>query len=459
MKRKSLADQIKDLENTRAAKAARLEEVTQKSIDEERSMDEAEAEEFDTLEGEIKTIDADLQRLQRLQAVQATKATQPEGGSVVVASTTRDPSRAHITMQRNAPKGTGFTRYALALARAKGNIVLAHEIAKSAFADTPEVATILKAAVAAGSTTDADWALPLVEYQTLANEFIELLRPQTILGRVPNLRNVPFNVRMPRQTGGGTYGWVGEGAPKPVGALSFDEVTLRWAKAAGIIVLTEELIRQSNPQAEGLVRSDMIAGIAQFLDGQFVDPAVAAVSNVSPASITNGVTPITPTGNDAAALRADVANLWETTFLSQNLVPTTGFWIMDNVTAMRISLMRNPLGQDEFPGLTPTGGTFMGYPVITSQGVPADSSGGLMIFGNAQDILFAEDTLTLDVSREASLQMDSAPDDPSTASTVMVSLWQRNLVGLRAERYINWQKRRSNAVGYIDNAQYGINGT
>lgn len=459
MKRKSLADQIKDLENTRAAKAARLEEVTQKSIDEERSMDEAEAEEFDTLEAEIKTIDADLARLSRLQSVQASKASQPEGGSAVVASTTRDPAKVHVTMQRSAPKGTGFTRYALALARAKGNIVLAHEIAKSAFADTPEVATILKAAVAAGSTTDADWALPLVEYQTLANEFIELLRPQTILGRVPNLRQVPFNVRMPRQTGGGTYGWVGEGAPKPVGALSFDEVTLRWAKAAGIIVLTEELIRQSNPQAEGIVRADMIAGIAQFLDGQFVDPAVAAVANVSPASITNGVTPVTPTGNDAAALRADVATLWNDTFLSQNLVPTTGFWIMDNVTAMRISLMRNPLGQDEFPGLTPTGGTFMGYPVITSQGVPADSSGGLMIFGNAQDILYAEDTLTLDVSREASLQMNTTPDDPTTASTVMVSLWQRNLVGLRAERYINWQKRRSNAVGYIDNAQYGINGT
>ena len=456
--KKSIADQIRDLENTRAAKAARLEEVTQKSIDEGRSMDDAESEEFDTLEGEIKSIDADLVRLEKLQTVMAKQARPAEGTTQAVAAVSRS-TLPHITVQRNAPKGTGFTRYAMALCRAKGNLMQAVEIAKSQFGDTPEVLTILKAASAAGTTTDADWALPLVEYQTLANEFIELLRPQTILGRVPNLRNVPFNVRMSRQTGGGTYGWVGEGAPKPVGTLSFDEVTLRWAKAAGIIVLTEELIRQSNPAAEGLVRADMIAGIAQFLDGQFVDPAVVAVSNVSPASITNGVTPVSATGTDAAALRADVATMWEDTFLSQNLVPTSGFWVMDNVTAMRISLMRNPLGQDEFPGITPTGGTFMGYPVITSNGVPADSTGGLMIFGNAQDILYAEDTLTLDVSREASLQMDSAPDDPTTATTVMVSLWQRNLVGLRAERFINWQKRRANAVGYIENTQYGINGT
>lgn len=454
-----LAEQIKALLATRTAKAARLDEIPTKSIEEGRSMDDAEREEFDTLEAELKSIDEDLARLERLQASQLARAKAAEGTTQVVAARARDNALPHITMQRNLPKGIGFTRYAMALARAKGNTVQALEIARSAFADTPEVATILKAAVAAGTTTDATWAEPLVEYQTLANEFIELLRPQTILGRIPNLREVPFNVRMPKQTGGGTYGWVGEGAPKPVGKLTFGEVTLRWAKAAGIIVLTEELVRQSNPKAETIVRDDMTKGIAQFLDGQFVDPAVAAVSNVSPASITNGVTPVAATGTDAAALRADVATMWEDQFLSQNLVPTSGFWIMPNVVAMRISLMQNALGQPEFPNVTPLGGTFMGYPVITSDSVPSDSSGGLIIFGNAQDILYAEDSLMIDISREATLQMDTEPTDPTVAATVLVSLWQRNLVGLRAERFINWQKRRDNAVGYISGAQYGINGT
>ena len=36
------------------------------------------------------------------------------------------------------------------------------------------------------------------------------------------------------------------------------------------------------------MRADMVAGIAQFLDAQFIDPAVAAVAGVNPASITNG---------------------------------------------------------------------------------------------------------------------------------------------------------------------------
>jgi hypothetical protein len=128
--------------------------------------------------------------------------------------------------------------------------------------------------------------------QNIANDFIELLRPATILGKIPGLRVVPFNTKVPSQTGGGSYGWVGEMKPKPLTKLAFASVALGITKVAGIVVLTEEVIRLSNPSAEKLVRDDMVAGIAQFLDAQFIDPAVAAVAGVNPASITNGA----PTG-------------------------------------------------------------------------------------------------------------------------------------------------------------------
>jgi hypothetical protein len=50
--------------------------------------------------------------------------------------------------------------------------------------------------------------------------------------------------------------------------------------------------------------------------------------------------------------------------------------------------------------------------------------------------------------------MDSAPDSPATASTVMVSLWQTNQIGLKAERFVTWAKGRSQAVQFIQNAKY-----
>jgi hypothetical protein len=77
---------------------------------------------------------------------------------------------------RNLAKGTAFTRYAMALAASKGNLVQAAETAKQWKESTPEVERVLKAAVAAGTTTDSAWASPLVDYRMMAEEFIELLR-------------------------------------------------------------------------------------------------------------------------------------------------------------------------------------------------------------------------------------------------------------------------------------------
>jgi hypothetical protein len=36
----------------------------------------------------------------------------------------------------------------------------------------------------------------------------------------------------------------------------------------------------------------------------------------------------------------------------------------------------------------------------------------------------------------------------------MTSLWQHNLVGLRAERFINWKRGRDAAVHYVSGASY-----
>lgn len=447
----NIREQIAAFEAKRVAAADRMTAIMQKSAEEARTLDEAETEEYDTLNNDIKAIDDHLVRLKGMEATLVSKATPVTPAAGTNAAQAAQVRAGHITVRSNVAKGTAFTRYAMALCAAKGNLVVASEMAKKWGDSTPEVATVLKAAVAAGSTTDATWAQPLVEYQTLTSEFVELLRPQTIVGRIANLRRVPFNVRMPTQSTGGSYGWVGQGAPKPVTKLGFGEVTLDFSKAAGIIVLTEELVRLSNPSAEALVQADMIAGIAQFLDEQFIDPSVAAVSNVSPASITNGVTPVTASGTTAAHLKADVTDLFNG-FLANNLTPTGGVWIMSNTTALTLSMMTNALGQPEFPGITMMGGTFMGLPVITSESVAGDSGGANIILAHAPDILLADDgQVMLDASREASLQM---VDNPSAGAQSLVSLWQNNLVGLRAERYINWKKRRTGAVGYIADANY-----
>lgn len=466
MKMKTVAEQIAGFEATRQAKSARMNELMTKAAEEGVTLDAEQTEEYDSLDAEVKSIDAHLTRLRSLEKSNVSHATPVDGSGSVAASESRGGAVRVEVKGSNLPKGTAFTRYAMALARSKGNLMQAAEIAKGWKDSTPEVETVLKAAVAAGTTTDSDWAAPLVEYQNMASEFAELLRPQTIIGRIPGLRRVPFNIKVPRQTAGSSASWVGEGAPKPVGALAFDQISLGHTKLAGIVVLTDELVRFSNPSAEAIVRQDLIDTIVSTMDRDFVDPANAGTTDVKPASITNGVTPVTASGTDAEAVRADVKALFAK-FIAANMSLAGAVWIMSEVQALGLAMMLNPLGQPEFPGLQingTSGGTFFSLPVVLSENVvanagsgsPITGDGGRLVLAKASEILLADDgQVMLDASREASLQMDSAPTDPPTSSTVMVSLWQMNMVGLRAERFINWKKRRAGAVQYIDAANYG----
>lgn len=439
---KTIAEQIKDLENTRAAKAARMREVMQKSIDEGRSTDDAEGEEVDTLDMEVKRLDGDLARLRRMEKMNMESAQAVTGATSAPAAASSGGGNV-ISVKSNQPKGSAFTRMAIAKMVTKGDVMGAAEYAKQRWPNAPEVQQLIKAAVAAGTTTDATWAGPLAQLQPLADEFIELLRPATLIGRIPNLRKVPFNVSIAAQTGGGTYGWVGQGKPKPLTAAAFGTVSLGIAKAAGIIVLTEELVKVATPSAEETIRQEMIAGIGQFLDGQFINPAVTAVANVSPASITNGTTAVTSAGTSADNARTDIKALIAS-FVAANQSTANAVLIMSEANAFALGSALNPLGQPLYPGLGAKGGEILGIPVITTQ-----SAGTTIALVDARGILFADDGgVSVDVSREASLDMDSAPADPTVATTIMVSLWQRNLVGLRAERFINWARATATAVKY-----------
>jgi len=441
------AEQIKSFKEALAQKSARQVELMEAA--EGRTLDASESEEFDTITDEISATEVHIKRLEGM-----------EKASIAAAKPVADVSgmreRSSITVKATNPvaKGTAFTRYVIAQCRAKGNLMQAAEIAKQ-WSDTPEVEQVLKAAVAAGTTTDATWAAPLVPYQQMSNELIELLRPETIVGKMTQLRNVPFNVRIPGQTQGSTVNWVGETKPKPVSALAFEDITLRFNKIAGIVVISDELARLSTPSAEAIIRGDLVAQIAQFTDDSFINPAYAAVTDVRPASVTNTATVVPASGTDADALRADVRAVYST-FIAANMSTAGAVWVMTSTQAMAIGMMMNPLGQPEFPGIGATGGTLLGLNVIVSETVPGDSNGSIIVLLKQSEILLADEGgVTVDVSREASVQMNSTPDDPATAATVLTSLWANNLLGIRAERMITWRKRRPQAVAYISGANYG----
>nr|CAD6417805.1 phage major capsid protein [Rhizobium sp. Q54] len=465
---KTIAEQIAALEASRAAKSARMAEVMQKSMDEGRSTDQAEQEEFDTLSQEVEAIDGDLKRLRTMEKMQASAA-KPVAGQKSEEGTQARQGLAPVTVKApKADKGIEFARLAKVKALSYLNRESSRDIAKQLYGENSVVYGIVsKATVVAGSSVSGNWAEDLVGDETsVYADFAEYLRPMTILGKfgnngIPALRRVPFRTPLMGQTGGGQAYWVGEGKPKPLTAFDFSRTTLDELKVATITVVTEELIRKSSPSADAILRDALAAAVAERIDEDFIDPAKAASAGVSPASITNGVSAITSSGATADDIRADVRSAMAT-FIDANNAPTSGVWIMSATTALALSLMMNPLGQAEFPGLTMNGGTFAGLPVIVSEYVPADSGGGMVVLANASDIYFADEGgVQVDVSREASLQMLDNPTNASVdgTATSMVSMWQTNSVAFRAERILNWARRRSSAVAVLQDVNWGVTGS
>lgn len=477
---KTVQEQITQWEATRAAKAARMTEIMNKSTESGETLDAAQSQEYDALKTELKGIDEHLGRLGDMAALMKEKAkpvvgTDPEGAGL-----SRDPAARIQVLDKPLEKGMGFIRYVLCMAQAKGNLELAARIAKGRYPEYAPLHRVFKGlaevggadlgvlrkasdnmeflhktAVAGGTTSDSNWATALVEYTILANEFIEYLRPQTIIGKfgtngIPSLNRVPFNVKVPRQTTKGTGYWVGEGKPKPLTKFNTDQVTLDFHKVATIAAITKELARFSTPSAERLVRDELAKAVIERADVDFIDPNKAVSSGVSPASVTNGVTAITSatTTGTVAEVIADVQSILSE-FIQENIGVQSLAWIMNSNVALALGLMQTSLGNQAFPGITMNGGTFQQIPAVVSQYVPAQ----LLILVSAEDIYLADDgNVSIDVSEEASLEMlDSSLQQDGTAGTgaSLVSMFQTNMIAIRAEREITWLKRRTGAAQYM----------
>ncbi len=469
--KKSIAEQKKDFEAKRVTASARMAEIMEKSGEDGLTLDKEQEDEYDGLKVEVKALDAHLARLDDHEKTLAAQAKAIDGTTEKDAAESRHPHRV-ITVEKKLPKGIAFARFAMCIAAAKGSRGDAMDLAKMFYPDDSMLLASLriKTAIGAGAVVTSHWADDLVPYNVLQGDFIEFLRPGSILGKFggpnpgggpdyPSLRQVPFNVRVSGASAGFTGSWVGEGKPAPVSKMTTFNTALTWAKVEALAVLTKEEVRFSNPSAEMVVRDDIAKAVNARIDIDFVDPALAAVANVSPASITYGVVATTPTGTTAAYARTNLATMIAL-FATNNLNPSDIVLIMSSSMALQFSMMVNTLGNSDFPDISMKGGSLRGFPVIvsehlTSVGSPSTQT---IVAVKASDVYLADDgNVTVDASGEASIEMlDSSlvQDGIAGTGTSLVNLWQSGLLGFLAQREITWKLRRSTAVQYLSPAAY-----
>jgi HK97 family phage major capsid protein len=252
---------------------------------------------------------------------------------------------------------------------------------------------------------------------------------------LPSMRRVPFRTRIGAVTTGATGTSVGQGAPKPISKLVLAGTQIDERKATCILVLTDELARFSDSVAGNLFATELSAAVAAETDANFVSV------------LTSGATSFASNGATAEHVLTDLRGLLAaiTTSARSQL-----FLLMTSAIAKILSVVHTNTGAPAFPTMGYGGGSIGGIQAVVSDGVPS----GTMLLVDAQQVAAASETIQLSATNEAAVQLNDTPDSPPTGATLLVSLWQHNLVGLKAERIFGCQKLTSSGVCVLTGIAY-----
>jgi HK97 family phage major capsid protein len=354
-----------------------------------------------------------------------------------------------------------FWKWGLAQALAKGDPRLAMDTFQKHRPHSRNIPLIKdwvrgKSAITIGGTqaTPPNWAETLAQLRLLGSAYLDVIRPRTVIGRMTGFRSAPFGVKVPLTQSGTTADWVGEDEPYPVSSMALDSISFKQAKIGFIVPFTRELAALRDSAAERSIQRDLVNAVIAAEDKNFLDPNVEAVANKNPASITNGATSITSTGATADKVEADFVSL----FAAVTTNFTNPYLVMRPKTAINLAVLRTTSGDRLFPNCRIVGGDILGVPIITSTSVQtiADSpASSRIVLIDAAEILLAEGDIEMDSSGQATLRLtDQSSDSPVLATETEVSLWQKNLIGVRVTKYVNWARGTDAAVAYIDHCDY-----
>jgi HK97 family phage major capsid protein len=327
-----------------------------------------------------------------------------------------------------AARSREFAEYATALMRAKGNPVTALREAEANGAPQRVKAT-LKAAVAGATSSGADELAPL---RILAEGFSATLANSAFDAVLADAHVAPLHVRFSVVTSDATAAVANEGAAKRMSSISLGTGTLSARKAATLVAISEELLRFNS--AVGLIETSLRNGVAAAVDSIFLTALIA------------GTTPIASAGASAANAMNDIRRALDAATVTAN---SRFHLIVSPTTAARMATMTTAtIGGFAFPTLTVNGGTLAGVKVHASDALTTQA-----VLVDANALVAAADPVEVRVSRDASVQKDSAPTQtiaagspPAPVASTTVSAFQTNSSVVIAERRFGWALVRATAV-------------
>lgn len=265
---------------------------------------------------------------------------------------------------------------------------------------------------------------------------------------------------MPIQTGHATAGYIGEGAKKPVGSPTFGSISMSSKKIAGIVMLTEEVLKWSLANIRAFVETDLRDTMGQNIDtAMFFGAGTATVPwgifqrdamlNLFDGSSTSlFADPTAPTLEELDA----IGDLMLLAITDRNIRPKDSFqWSMNYHL---LSYLRRQRGNNDmyvYPELQGENPRWKGFRVRPTNAIPnnggATTDESILALVDWSEVWFGEEEdITVRTSTEATI-------DPGTG--VLVGLFQQNMMAVLMEARHDVGLGRPGAISVLRKARWG----
>ncbi|MCS6490767.1 phage major capsid protein [Burkholderia thailandensis] len=364
---------LHEIREAKATKVATMRALLTKAETEKRSLNADEQATFNTLRGEIEALEADEQRAQFMTDLERRMM-----GDPVTANDFANVERRVVLLDviRAGMEGRALdgaaAEFARETERRTGRKAQGFYVPMAAFDTRP-----VEQRDAQTTTTAAG----IVPNDFRADQFIGPLRNALVMrslgARV--LTGLRGDVEIPKYKTGMTAGWVSENESLQRSGMGFDKpVTLRPRHVGALTELSRQLIQQSSPDINGLVRDDLSAVM-----GEALDTALLSGDGVKqPLGLLNMA------GIQTASLAKPTWDGVLRVIEKLDLVNVNGGRWLSNPSVKRV-LSATEKAANTGIYLT-DGATMAGYSLVTTNQVPnkaGDTPTGRLIFGDFSQLI------------------------------------------------------------------------
>lgn len=382
------------------------------------------------------------------EAVEAQLATvtgqQTQTTATTLADAIRDLASPKIASQ-DVDKGKLFARMVRALANTKCDGERAIAFAKKEWGDDDPVVKALEA----GTATAGGFIIP----PNYSADIIEMLTPQVVV-RALGARTMPLTngtLQVPKITAGTSAAYIGESADISESQPTFGMLNMAAKKLAALVPLSNDLIRYANPNADSIVRDDVLRAFRVMEDITFIR---ALGTQFTPkglrywAPAANIIT-VNATVN-LANVTIDLGKL-VLALVEANVGMISPGWMMAPRTWNYLMTIRDGNGNFAFRDEM-RGGTLWGFPFRMTTQIPIN----LAVTGTNESEIYLVDFADVVIGEAMNLTIDVSTEASYVSSGALVSAFSQDQTVIRVIAEHDLAVRHAESVALLSDVDWGV---